>query len=148
MKSKIILAITVLCLTSCGLKPIPTEHDLIIIENNDIKLSDLGNGKVLIYNDANILHTSDNTSRLNIKLDDKNLGQLRAKNYAVIMLTEGEHNFNIRHLDVVNMKSDHKVNVTDSVKVIRVKPTITSNKLEIVNQLPDNWTKYEYMNSK
>jgi len=36
--------------------------------------------------------------------------------------------------------------VTDSTKVIRVKPTITSNKLEIVNQLPENWDKYQYMN--
>jgi hypothetical protein len=149
MKSNLLLTIfIVFLLTSCGLKPITSEHNLIHVENNEITLSDLGNGKILIYNDANIFHTSDNTSRLNIILDNKNLGQLRAKNYAVVKLEEGNHKFNIRHLDVVNMRSDHEVNVTDSIKVIRVKPTITSNKLEIVNQLPDNWDKYSYMNSK
>ena len=149
MKLNLLLTIfSIFILTSCGLKPITTEHNLIHIDNSKITLSDLGNGKILIYNDANILHTSDNTSRLNILLDNKNLGQLRAKNYAVVNLEEGKHNFNIRHLDVVNMRSDHEVNVTDSIKVIRVKPTITSNKLEIVNELPANWDKYSYMNSK
>ncbi|MGM1057255.1 MAG: hypothetical protein ACQEWG_15315 [Bacteroidota bacterium] len=99
----------------------------------------------MIYNDANILHTADNTSQLNIQLDGKNLGQLRAKDFAIVKLENGGHVFNLRHLDLVNMRSEHKITVTDSLKVILVKPTITSNKLEIVNQLPVNWDKYRYM---
>jgi hypothetical protein len=133
-------------LASCALRPIPSEHNLIKIEKAEVSTSDLGFGKILIYNDANILHTSDNTSRLNIKIDNKNLGQLRAKDFAIINLENGSHIFNIRHIDVVNMRSEHEINVTDSTKVIRIKPTITSNKLEIVNQLPENWDKYRYMN--
>jgi len=144
---KPILAIlTLILLASCALRPISSEHNLIQIEKADFSTSDLGNGKILIYNDANILHTSDNTSRLNIQLDNKNLGQLRAKDFAVINLKNGKHVFNIMHIDVVNMRSEHEIIVTDSTKVIRVKPTITSNKLEIVNQLPQNWDKYQYMN--
>ena len=133
-------------LTSCGLKPIPSEHDLVRVEKEKLSLDELGNGRILLYNDANILHTSDNTSRLNIKMDGKNLGQLRAKDFVIVSLENGKHIFNINHLDVVNMRSEHEVIVTDTLKVIRVKPTITSNKLEVVNKLPDNWDKYEYMN--
>ena len=134
-------------LTSCGMRPIPSEHDLVQVNKETLSLDDLGNGKILIYNDANILHTGDNTSQLNIVMDGKNLGQLRAKDFVVVQLENGKHNFNLRHLDLVNMRSDHEVTVTDMVKVIMVKPTVTSNKLEVVNQLPENWEKYRYMNS-
>jgi hypothetical protein len=73
---------------------------------------------------------------------------LRAKDYVIIRLENGKHLFKLRHLDLVNMRSEHVVTVTDSLKVIRVKPTISSNKLEVINQLPENWEKYEYMNPK
>ena len=131
--------------SSCAMKPIPSEHNLVMMNKEKITLNELGKGTILIYNDANILHTADNTSQLNIRLDGKNLGQLRAKDFAIVKLENGEHVFNLRHLDLVNMRSEHKIIVNDSLKVILVKPTITSNKLEIVNQLPANWEKYRYM---
>ncbi|MGB7784638.1 MAG: hypothetical protein WBL27_00925 [Salinimicrobium sp.] len=131
--------------TSCGLRPMPSEHTLVQMDKEQTTLDKLGNGKILIYNDANILHTGDNTSRLNIVMDGKNLGQLRAKDYAIVNLENGKHRFNIMHLDLVKMRSEHEVTVTDTLKVIRVKPGITSNKLEVTNQLPHNWEKYGYM---
>lgn len=137
--------LTAILFTSCALRPIPTEHTLVRMDKEKTSLDNLGNGKILIYNDANILHTGDNTSQLNIKMDSKNLGQLRAKNYVIVDLVNGKHIFNLHHLDLVNMRSEHEVTVTDTVKVIRVKPTVTSNKLEITNQLPGNWDKYSYM---
>lgn len=143
--SILVLFITIL-FSSCGLRPIPSEHNLVYIDKEKISLNELGNGKILIYNNANILHTADNTSNLNIVMDGKNLGQLRAKDYVIVNLENGKHTFNIRHLDVVNMRSEHEVFVTDTLKVISVKPTLTSNKLEEVNQLPKNWDKYKYMN--
>ena len=136
----------VILFASCALRPIPTEHTLVQIDKEQITLDNLGNGKVLVYNDANILHTGDNTSQLNIVLDGKNLGQLRAKDYVIVNLPNGRHVFNLHHLDLVNMRSEHEVTVTDTVKVIRVKPTVTSNKLEVTNELPTNWKKYGYMN--
>ncbi len=140
------LAILIVILfSSCALRPIPSEHTLVHMDKENTTLANLGNGKILIYNDANILHTSDNTSQLNIKMDGKNLGQLSAKNYVIVDLPNGKHIFNLHHLDLVNMRSEHEVNVTDTVKVIMVKPTITSNKLEVVNKLPKNWDKYSYM---
>lgn len=146
---KIVLSIFISCfLFSCAMKPIPSEHNLLMMDKEKVSYNELGNGTILIYNDANILHTADNTSQLNIQLDGKNLGQLRAKDFAIVKLSNGDHVFNLRHLDVVNMRSEHTITVTDSLKVIRVKPTITSNKLEIVDQLPDNWEKYRYMDPK
>lgn len=130
---------------SCGPKPILAEHPLVILEKEKVSLNELGNGTILIYNDANILHTADATSRLNIHLNDKNVGQLRAKDFVVVQLNNGNNIFNLKHWDVVNMRSEHTLIVTDSTKVIRVKPTVTSNKLEVINQLPDNWVKYRYM---
>ena len=141
--SSIIITLCISILfTSCALRPIPTEHTLVQMDKEQITLEQLGNGKILIYNDANILHTGDNTSQLNIVLDGKNLGQLRATNYVIVNLPNGKHVFNIRHLDLVNMRSEHELVVTDTTKVILVKPTVTSNKLEVTNQLPKNWEKY------
>nr|WP_288980327.1 hypothetical protein [uncultured Allomuricauda sp.] len=142
-----ILFALMLISSSCALKPISSEHALLRMEKEDISSESLGKGKVLIYNDANILHTGDNTARLNIVLDDKNLGQLKAKDFVIIQLENGNHVFNIRHLDVVNMRSTHKVVITDTVQIIRVKPTITSNKLEITNEFPNNWDKYGFMST-
>ena len=76
-----ILFALMLISSSCALKPISSEHALLRMEKEDISSESLGKGKVLIYNDANILHTGDNTARLNIVLDDKNLGQLKAKDF-------------------------------------------------------------------
>lgn len=146
MKTTTFLTLLIAILfTSCGLRPIPSEHSLVQMDKQQTTLDVLGNGKILIYNDANILHTSDNTSRLNIIMDGKNLGQLRAKDYVIVHLKDGKHFFDLMHLDLVKMRSEHVVMVTDTVKVIRVKPTITSNKLEVTNQLPANWDKYGYM---
>ncbi len=146
MRTKLLLNIAIpFLLYSCGLKPIPSEYDLTKVESENVAISNLGNGRVLIYSDANILHTADNTSRLNFILDEKNLGQLRAKGFAIVHLADGEHTFKLKHKDLVNMRSEHEVVINDTVKVIRVKPTITSNKLEITNKLTSNWEKYRYM---
>ena len=55
-------------ITSCALKPITSEYNFI---TTDLEKVELGNGKILIYNGANILHKIDNTARLNIWIDNK-----------------------------------------------------------------------------
>jgi hypothetical protein len=44
------------------------------------------------------------------------------------------------------MRSTHSFMMNDSVKVIKIKPTITSNKLEITNELPERFEKFTYAN--
>ncbi|MCY0968434.1 hypothetical protein [Chryseobacterium wangxinyae] len=127
-------------LNSCALRSVPSDYSDVKIESVD--LSTLGNGKILIYNGASILHSMDNTARLNFWINKKPVGQIRTKEYVIIDLSNGIYEFNVLHLDMVNMRSNHSVSVNENTKVIRIEPTITSNKLTVTNVLPQNFEKY------
>ena len=144
-KSLMIVASVVL-LTSCALKPIPSQMEYQKIEN--VELDQLGNGKVMIYNGSNVFHKADNTERLNIHINDKALGQLRGSEYVIINLADGDYKFDVLHLDMVNMRSSHEVTVDSKTKVIMIKPNITSNKLEVTNELPEKWEKFKYVEER
>lgn len=137
---KLGLLVSVLTLSSCALRSVPSDYSSVrldVIDNNT-----LGNGKVLIYNGAGVLHKMDNTARLNIGLDGKSLGQIRPKEYVIVNLENGKHEFTALHIDMVNMRSKHPVEINASTKVIKIEPTITSNKLTVTNILPENFDKY------
>lgn len=140
----IITLFGVLLLTSCALRPITSEYTFIKTDIENVELNDLGNGNVLIYNGANILHKMDNTARLNIWLDNKPLGQIRPREYVIINFKKGKHYFKVLHIDVVNMRSKHEVEIDNETKVIKIKPTLTSNKLELTNEFPKNFDKFKY----
>ncbi|NOY47726.1 MAG: hypothetical protein GXO84_05945 [Chlorobi bacterium] len=140
----IVLILPLLMLTSCALKPISSEYNFIKTNIENIELDKLGNGKVLIYNGADILHKVDNTGRLNIWIENKALGQIRPGEYVIISLKNGKYEFKALHIDVFNMKSSHNVEINDKTKVIRIKPTMTSNKLIITNELPKKFEKFKY----
>lgn len=129
-----------LTLSSCALRSVPSDYTSVkmeVIDNNT-----LGNGKVLIYNGAGALHKMDNTARLNIVLDGKSLGQIRPKEYVIVDLENGKHEFTALHIDMVNMRSKHQVEINPNTKVIKIEPTITSNKLTVTNILPENFERY------
>ncbi|MCQ9637287.1 hypothetical protein MP478_08725 [Chryseobacterium sp. WG14] len=131
---------SVLTLSSCALRSVPSDYSSVkldVIDNNT-----LGNGKVLIYNGAGVLHKMDNTARLNIGLDGKSLGQIRPKEYVIVNLENGKHEFTALHIDMVNMRSKHPVEINAGTKVIKIEPTITSNKLTVTNILPENFDTY------
>lgn len=140
----IIISISFILFTSCALKPIKSEYVFINNNTENIKWNDLGNGTVLIYNGANILNKMDNTARLNIWIDDKPLGQIKPSEYVIINLKNGKHHFKVLHIDLVNMRSEHELEIDNNTKVIKIKPTITSNKLELTNDFPKNFEKYKY----
>ncbi|MET0759411.1 MAG: hypothetical protein ABWZ56_03265 [Flavobacterium sp.] len=139
---KLCLFILISILSSCALKPIPSEYNSVKLDVVDTNT--LGNGKIMIYNGANILHSVDNTARLNVWIDNKSIGQIRPKEYLIIDLKNGKYEFTALHIDMVNMKSKHQVEINENTKVIRIEPTITSNKLTITNDLPKNFQKYIY----
>jgi hypothetical protein len=141
-KSRIQLGVILLVMTlsSCALKPIPSDYTIVKLEN--INTNALGNGKIMIYNGANFLHTIDNTARLNVWIDTKSIGQIRPKEYLIIDLNKGKYEFTALHIDLVNMRSKHQVEIDASTKVIRIEPTLTSNKLTITNVLPQNFEKF------
>lgn len=139
-----LLLISLLLLQGCALKPISSEFDYIPIAHEKITPEALGNQLVLIHNGANILHKADNTARLNIWINNKPLGQLRGSEYVILKLEKGTYSFRVQHIDVVNMRSTHEVTIGENTKVIRIKPTLTSNKLTVPNELPKNFEKYTY----
>lgn len=129
-----------LTLSSCALRSVPSDYTSVKLDS--INNNTLGNGKVLIYNGAGVLHKVDNTARLNIGLDGKSLGQIRPREYVIVNLENGKHEFTALHIDMVNMRSKHPVEINEHTKVIKIEPTITSNKLTITNILPENFEKY------
>lgn len=137
-----------LLLSSCALRSIPSEYNFIQTDHDKVALENLGNGQVLIYNGANILHKMDNTARLNIWLDNKAVGQIRGGEYVVMHLEKAEYLLKLLHIDVVNMRSEHELKIDEDTKVIMVKPTITSNKLEVTNELPKNFEKFSYVTKR
>lgn len=90
----------------------------------------------------------DNTGRLNIWIENKALGQIRSGENVIINLKNGKYKFKAIHIDVINMKSSHDVDIDEKTKVIRIKPTITSNKLIITNELPKKFKKFKYAESR
>ncbi|WP_234989669.1 hypothetical protein [Cellulophaga tyrosinoxydans] len=130
---------------SCALKPVNMDASFTKFTLEKVDLNDLGNGKVLFYNGSDVLHNLDNTGRLNIWIDKKVVGQIKPKEYLILSLQNGNYLLTLLHIDVVKMKKDFNVEITNKTKVIRIEPTITSNKLTITNELPKNFDKFKYV---
>lgn len=129
-----------LTFSSCALKPISSSYQS--VKTPVTSLSHIGDGQVLFYNGADILHAIDNTARLNIWVNGKPMGQLRVKEYVVVQLPPGKYEVKLQHQDMVNIRSTHQIEIDNITKVIRVEPTIASNKLTLKYALPDNFAKY------
>ena len=92
MKIKLIVIFSsLLFITSCALKPITSEYTFIKTDLAKINLDNLGEGTILVYNGANIFHKMDNTARLNIWINGRALGQIRAGEYVIINLKDGKY---------------------------------------------------------
>jgi hypothetical protein len=127
-------------LSACStLKPVGREYDLMRTFSNSVNLHEYGNGKILIYNGARMAHKVDDTARLNLWIHGKPVGQLNSGHYVVLFLMPDTYEFKLQHKDGVKMTSVHTVVVGSDTKVINIKPTITSNKVEITNEIPDNF---------
>jgi hypothetical protein len=139
-----VLFLAIILMTSCALKPITSKYNFIKTDLENVALDKLGNGTILIYNGADILHKIDNTARLNIWIDNKALGQIRPSEYVIINLKNGIHQFKALHIDIVNMRSTHEVQIDNKTKVIKIKPNLTSNRLFVTNELPKRFKKFKY----
>ena len=140
----ILLFISFIVLNSCALKSITSEYTFVKTDLDKIEIDNLGDGNILIYNGANIFHKLDNTARLNVWINHKALGQIKPREYVIIHLKNGKYDFKALHIDLVKMTSNHEVIVNKSTKIIKIKPTVSSNKLEVVNVLPNNFDKFTY----
>lgn len=140
-----LFVVFILTLSSCALQPIVSQYDYQQYKDEKVDIAKLGNGKVLIYNGADGLHKVDNTARLNMWIDGKPMGQVRASEYAIMELAKGSYEFNLLHVDLFRFKSTHRVLVDEKTKVIRIEPTFSSNDLNVTNQLPSRFDKFRYV---
>lgn len=138
----------IVTLGSCMLKPIVTTYNYQQHRNDDVSLQQLGGGKVLFYNAANILHKMDNTARLNMWIDDLPMGQFRPGEYAIMRLSKGEHIVKLLHVDVFTFRSTHSIVVNDDTKVICLKPMAMDNLCVAKDELPHNFQKYKYVSER
>ena len=134
------------------MRPISTSVDYQSNKAERVDLSELGNGKILIYNGAKFLHKIDNTASLNLWMDDMPMGQFNAGEFAIVDLNNiayldgSSYEFTLHHLDVIKFKSRHTLGLDSTTKIIMIKPTIVSNKIEVKNQFPDDFYKFRYIN--
>jgi hypothetical protein len=138
---KCFIALVFLILGSCALKPIPSAYDY--VKKERVSMSDLGDGKVLIYNAAGWKHTIDNTARVNLWIDQKEAGQIRDKEYVIYNLDLGTRGFKLLHIDFIKFNTTHAVKVNKSTKVIMIEPTVFSNNVQIVNLFPHNFEEFK-----
>jgi hypothetical protein len=129
--------------SSCALKPIKSEYALLPTLSAPILLSELDTGKILIYNGANALNKIDDTSNLNIWINNRALGQLKANEYLMIYLMPGKYEFRMQHKDIAKFENTQTIEIDFNTKIICVKPTITSNKVIVENEIPTNFNEYK-----
>ncbi|WP_430400843.1 hypothetical protein [Flavobacterium sp.] len=128
---------------SCGLKPLKSEYILQRSISDPVLIGEFDSGKILIYNGAEFNHKIDNSSTLNVWINNRALGQIKANEYVIIYLLPGKHEFKLIHNDIKKFESIHIVEVDNTTKIISVKPTIISNIVEIKDEIPDNFYMYK-----
>jgi hypothetical protein len=76
------------------------------------------------------------TGRLNVSVDGKGLGQIAPGEYVALDLPKGKRRVSLVHRDVVDFKSEHVLTLEQSVVVVDVFATITSNSMVVVDSSP------------
>ena len=134
-----------LWLTSCALKPVTNDYNLVETNINEVDLDDLGNGKVLVYNGA-ALWIHGRFEKSNVWIDGKGLGQLRVREYVVVDLEEGDYQIRIKRNDGLFTlpKSTHDIKVDKHTRVIKVTPSFFTSSVVQAEELPRRFEKFAY----
>ena len=131
--------------TSCGgLKPLESEYSYINQDLGSIDFNELGNGKVLIYNDIESDRKIGKAARLNIWIDNKALGQLNSREYVVIELESKTYLFKVNHFDVFTRSSEHKLEINNDTKIVKITSNRTTNDICATDEKPSNWDQLTY----
>jgi hypothetical protein len=134
-------------LNSCGIKKIVSEKEYYRLALEDINLENLGRGKILFYNGDYYCPTVECgwTTKINVHFDGISLGTINYNEYFIVELDDGDYDVELKHWDTVNMKSEHKISINGTTKIIKLSTTAFSNKIEIRNQLPIGFDNYSYV---
>lgn len=97
-----------------------------------------GESKVLFFNNSNkLLFGIDNTGKVGIYVDGKGLGVLQIGQYVQISLPRGPHRIELVHVDIVEFRSSHSLEVGSEAAYVEVFATPVSNDLNVFSSLPE-----------
>ena len=138
------IVLALLSLPSCALKPVTTEYDYISATTKDVRLDELGDGKVLIYN-GSPRFSSTRHERSNVWINGKGLGQLQLREYVIVDLEEGDHQFEVHRHDGISALRirQQEVTIDENTKVIRVAP-VWINVVQPIDELPRRFDRFTY----
>ncbi len=92
---------------------------------------------------TNIVKNGRKSFKFTVWIDGKAPGRLHAKEYAIVDLAQGTHQFKVMHPDLFG-KSFHDVKIEETTKAIEIVPGFT-NRLTVTNRLPGRFEKFAYL---
>lgn len=149
-KILLLLVILAISLNSCGIKKIVSEKEYLRLSLNETNLENLGNGKILFYNGDYYCPVVECgwTTKINVHFNEIPLGTINYNEYFIVELDKGNYDVKLKHWDAVNMKSEHQLSIDENTKIIKLRTTAFSNDIEIVNELPEGFGNYNYVEMK
>ena len=139
----LLLLVLLLPLTGC-FTPVKNEIPLVIGDLHRIPDS-TNDTKLVIFNTSNpVLYGADGSSRINVKLNGKGLGQLNFGQYAEVIMPKGKCRVDMQHLDMFRFSSVRWLDLNDPESFVEIFATPTSNEAKLCPELPPDFeTKYE-----
>lgn len=128
--------VCVVALAGCMARPVRPEIPH-LAEDLASKSSSPDEVRLVVYNGSNkLLFGMDYTGRVNIWLDGKALGGPDIGEYLQVQVPRGKHQFKLVHLDLVEIKSVHEVDLQDDPTFMEVYATPVSNAFKLHPELP------------
>ena len=134
----ILLLVSLAPLTGC-FTPVKNEIPLV---KGDLHMipANTNETKLIIFNDSNpVLYGLDGSSRINVKLNGKGIGQLNLGHYAQVIVPKGKCLFDLQHLDLVHISSQRWLDLNESESFVEIFASPTSNEAKAVPALPPDF---------
>ncbi len=99
-----------------------------------------GKTKVIFFNGSNFfLHGLDMTDKIDIVINNKNVGSIRLGEYVVIDLIPGKYQMKLTHYDIGTFSDEYTLEVIEGEMYIKVYNGLISTKFKIVEKLPERF---------
>lgn len=91
-----------------------------------------GEGKVVFYNDSNLLLFGlDGSGRVGIKVDERGIGSPYIGRYVAVNLPQGERVLELSHIDVFTFRDSYQLTVKPGTQYVRAFNRPTSTRFDI-----------------
>ena len=96
--------------------------------------------RVVFFNSSNrAMYGVDKSGRIDIYIDGAALATVDIGEYVQTFLPKGDHQVELRHRDMVWMKSTHRLDVDREAEWVRVYCQVFSNGFQVTHQPPPNF---------